>query len=411
MAEPTQGPRLTELSSQFITTQIPNPTAPGQILLDRRYTGSWGGAISFKDVPVGAHTLALIAYDGPGNHTATPAIPFDIVAFVDRDPPKLAINLLGTPGDGTVVAGSQIEVQLQSSDDGIVQSLSLSVDGVPQALPDYSPGQTIAVTVPVLAPPLGTVGPRPISFTASATDGTGKVTQTTTVANLVADSPPTASIVDPPGGTTLVEDQLRPFTVQNQDDTGVTRATISLSTADVAASGTYSVLVTASQLAAGMGAPAASLNFGGPSSSTLTSAPGFFIATPVPRASVHRGPASITISPGPSGLGARGVVTYHYRVRAGHESDAEAVRFISANPSNKHSISLDAPGFTADLSWPNASIEVDEISSPLPAARRSRSRSSARATTRTAAWSSARRAAASRSWSSGWTWSRRPRRR
>ncbi|HEX4384504.1 MAG TPA: Ig-like domain-containing protein, partial [Myxococcales bacterium] len=152
LPEPGQGPRLTPFSEQFVQTSIPNPNAPGQILLDRRYAGSWGGAVSFAGVAVGAHKLALIAYDGPQNHTASASIDFQIVAVVDRDPPHITISLQGTPGDGTTVAGSQINAVLQANDDGIVQSLTLSVDGAPQALPVYSPAQSLTVSVPVLVP-------------------------------------------------------------------------------------------------------------------------------------------------------------------------------------------------------------------------------------------------------------------
>ncbi|MBS2025951.1 MAG: hypothetical protein JST92_26430, partial [Deltaproteobacteria bacterium] len=356
-------PLLPELSSTHVETRVPNPNAPGQILLDRRYSGSFGGTVSFKDVPPGAHKLALVAYDGPGNSATTASIDFDIIAFVDKEPPVLTLKLVGTPDAATAVAGSTIKVQLVASDDGLVDTLGLSLDGVPLTVPTSSPAQTMTASIPVQLPPLGADGPRTISFTGTAIDTTGKETQASLAVQLVADEPPTVSVTDPPGGSTLIEEQWRSFSIQSQDDTGVVRETLALSTAAVAPTGTEAVQLSAALIAGGQGAPSATLTFGDGGVFALSTIPGALIATPPAASTIggHRSNVRLTLGNGPAGLGVRGQLSSHFRVLPGHENDAATLAFLAQNQGGKRAVSFDPPQMSADLSWPAGSIDVDEV--------------------------------------------------
>src|SRR5207245_8002938 len=122
--------------------------------------------------------------------------------------------------------------------------------------------------------------------------------------------PPQAKINGPAAGAQLTEDALVAFHLQHEDDVGVARDVVVLSStaATVLAvdnDGNLPVQIVAAASFAGLGAPSATLRFGDNGGSfTVSAAPGTVTATSSVSAYGVSGKISLTLQPAAAGNGA-----------------------------------------------------------------------------------------------------------
>ncbi|MHB8879578.1 MAG: Ig-like domain-containing protein, partial [Myxococcaceae bacterium] len=350
---------------RYQETRTPNPLIPGTILLGREYLATYLGTLSIgAGFAVGPHKLLVRVHDPAGNTTDTTELSFLVTAVVDQTAPQVTLQLQGTPDSQTCVAGSTIKVAFRAVDDVSLQSVSLSFEGQPVALPALIPQRAwYSSDVPVTLPALGTQGVRSLIFLATASDGAGRQALASAICDLVADHPPPVSILAPPPGSPLTEEQPASIQVQYQDDVGVSSGLVVLSTSALGVVSAGSIAMTAPAAAADGGSPAATLLFGGTHSFTAAVQGGAVVISPPDAAASGPGGGQVGLSvvPGQDGSGAVADVTYRYRVHPSYANSAETIAFLAAAPGGRRTVSLSAPDYQADLSFPPGAVEVSGI--------------------------------------------------
>ncbi|HET9155600.1 MAG TPA: Ig-like domain-containing protein, partial [Myxococcaceae bacterium] len=356
---------LTVAEEHFETVQVPNPQGPGQVLVSRRYVGTYTGVVSFAGLAEGKHTLSTRAFDPAGNSTDTSSVDFEIQAAVDATPPTVNIRLVGAPDDRTVVADSTITIQFSAVDDGAIQSVSLKIDGKAVTIPSTvtlggsGAGFSVNVTMPAFLPD----GERPISFLATATDATGKVGTASLNPRLVEDQPPNVTLTDPPPGSSVTEETDQPLGATVQDDVGITAAYFLMSTSAVRSS-TTGPFVFEAPASSGSGLSSATLTFTSQSTTVATASvqasPGRIQVSPLSSSGITGASVALAVNPGASGASTVFAdVTYRYRSTF---PTPAITAFERTLVNGTRTFALTAPGFGADLSYPNGifveSIEV-----------------------------------------------------
>ena len=123
-------------------------------------------------------------------------------------PPTIRIT---SPASGdTVIEGSTLPITVDAVDDIAVAAVNLLANGTVVA-PNTAPPYQLNVTVPV--------GTSTLTLSATATDFGGNTgTAENVVVNVVPDMPPTAKILSPGAGDTVIEGDKILVTVQAADD-------------------------------------------------------------------------------------------------------------------------------------------------------------------------------------------------
>ncbi len=125
------------------------------------------------------------------------------------------VSLLSPTTGASATEGTVLSVAIQASDDVVVSSVELSVDGVPYESLSSRPYR-VQVPVPVDGTEL--------TLSAIATDDAGQTAITSPVAvTILPDQPPLVVIVDPLDGAEVVAGSQRPVFVGAADDVGVER--------------------------------------------------------------------------------------------------------------------------------------------------------------------------------------------
>ncbi|HEX8440228.1 Ig-like domain-containing protein, partial [Archangium sp.] len=352
-------------AEKFEEVRAPNPLGPGDIVVSRRYVGTFSGtlpiAASWAD---GKHQLTARALDPAGNVTPTTAVEFTIVPVVDRLPPTVRINLNGVPDERNCVAGSKLEVVVSATDDGSIDTLSLELDGqpvTPLAMSHYS--GSAAGRAEVTLPAFNVSDPRTLTFTAQAKDGQGRLGHASRSCELVADQAPLVRWISPAQPGLLSEERVHAATLEVQEDVGLKAGWLVMSSAPVQSAAGNSFQVQASALPAARSTPGATLEFGHAQEFKVASVSGALVFTPhgAPVLDDRKGSLFLRVEPSPTGAGAVADVTYRYRVRPGKAGSSELATFLATAPGGQRTVTLGSPGYGVDLSFPWTAIEVDSV--------------------------------------------------
>ncbi|HZI15279.1 MAG TPA: Ig-like domain-containing protein, partial [Myxococcus sp.] len=364
---------LGPVDERFEEIRTPDPLGPDTILVSREYVGTFAGTARMDGVPPGEHTLVARAYDPAGNLTDTQSVRFRVKEQVDSDPPRLTLSLSGTPDEMTAVAGSTVKLVISASDDGVVRSLTASLDGEPLELPELAPGASVSAQVTLPLPQLAEgEESRTLTFTARAVDGTGKASEASLSRALRPDAAPTLSLLKPASAAELTEEKREEVQVEVRDDVSVASTLVALSTrqARLSTGGPDAFEVVAPGAALGGAAPSVTWSFGAEQSFGLSVVEGAVRVLPHAGRQLGNQPgrAVLRVGASPSGLGARARVTWRYRIHPGQEQSAAAQDFLARNPGGRREVVLEAPAYSADLSFPASVLQVDEIDVELVAA-------------------------------------------
>ncbi|RKH40976.1 hypothetical protein D7X12_19415, partial [Corallococcus sicarius] len=360
---------LPNTEEHFDEVRTPDPLGPGTVLLGREYVGTYAGTVALPALSAGPHTLTVQASDPAGN-TSSAEVALDVKPKVDREAPRLTLVLRNTPDDATCVAGSTVELGLQASDDGQVQTLELFLDGVPWVLPAITPGASVSATVNITLPALVS-GPRPITFFARAVDATGKTTEQVLTRLLTSDAPPTVSWVAPTAGAALTEERAERLQVELKDDVKVESAFGVLATAEATpVEGAPEAFDVVAPGATGAGlASQVTWSLGEGRTSQLDVASGRVRVVP-PAAGLGNQPgrAKLKVAAPPLGQSVKALVGYRYRLNAGAETVAEVKAFLATLSSGRREVEFKGPSYEVDLGFPSAFMTVDEIDVELTSA-------------------------------------------
>ena len=312
---------LSVLEERFEETVSDNPLAPGEILLSRRYRGVFAGTLSLVDVAPGTHALHAEAYDPAGNRTPTRSVSLEVAPQAeDEQDPSVTITLQGAPDARTVVAGSTIDVEVRAVDDNPIVAVELELDGAPLTVPSFDSKQSVriaveGVTLPSL--PLLEVS-RTITFTARATDSFGRTGERSVTRQVVQDLPPKVRVVGPQPDVVLVEEKRETTTLEMEDDTGVARAGVVLSSAQVVAAEPDAFFLAAPAAAPDQGATQVRLEVGTPQSFEIALESGALRVTPQESTSLGADAGRLVLSLLGLPAGTADVrVRYRYRIRPG----------------------------------------------------------------------------------------------
>ncbi|WP_158626148.1 Ig-like domain-containing protein, partial [Corallococcus praedator] len=390
LAEVAGDARLRVSREDFEEVRTPNPQGPGDILLSRRYVGSWAGTVAFPSADSrlgpGAHTLQVVGYDAAGHRRLSePAVPFEIVARQDKLPPVVRISLAGTPDARTCVAGSEPVLLVQATDDipfdplDPLEPLKLYVDGEEVTPGDprlgaglvlTRGGASVQIAGPLPMPALDASGPRTVVLEARAEDSAHRVTLATLSCELVADTAPFVAWVTPDASSVLVEEQLTPGSLELREDVGLKALWLALSSRKVtAATATTLQIPFETELVPGTRpVPAATLVFGedteaphaGSRFTATVSQDALMLTPPVrPRGNRQPGALRLEVPSWNSGPGALAKVKYVYR-RKNTTDDP----FFLAHPSGVATpVTLveSAGQRIAQLDFPSALMDLEEV--------------------------------------------------
>ncbi|HET6981927.1 MAG TPA: Ig-like domain-containing protein, partial [Myxococcaceae bacterium] len=339
---------LTAQNERYDEVRIPNPQGPGDILVSRTYRATFAGVASLASLSAGIHQVATRAYDAAGNSTDTGSIDVEIVPFVDNEAPRVSLSLQGVPNDGEVVAGSTVTVFVSVTDDGVIASFALTVDGQAVPVGTAKTGGSFKVKMPEIAP----LGPRSVTFTAVATDSVGHEGSASLTRNLVEDQPPDIDVASPAPGTPLTEEKAELVSFDVQDDVGAAEVVALLSTRPFLDkdkdSGAYLFDVPA---ASGAGLRKATLKAGDQSFSVSADSGTVSLVAPVAADFLKpwTGPLMLSVDPGDS-TGVVADVEYHYR--RPDQVSTSAQQFEARLQGGVLSIPLSAPTYQATLPFP-----------------------------------------------------------
>ena len=149
------------------------------------YSISWNSTTA-TNAP---HTLTAVARDAAGNTTTATAV----TVTVDNASPTVAMT---APAGGATVAGTNITVSANASDNVAVVGVQFKLDGLNLGLEDTASPYSIAWNTTT-----ATNGSH--SLTAVARDGVGNTTTSAAVTVTVDNAPPTVSITAPAGGASV----------------------------------------------------------------------------------------------------------------------------------------------------------------------------------------------------------------
>jgi hypothetical protein len=360
---------LSAKAERFDEVRTPNPLGPGQILLSRRYVGSFQGTASFKGIAPGRYHLYARAFDPAGNGTSTSEVEVEVVPFVDQSPPGVSLQLTGTPDQMRIVSGSTVRINVTARDDGVIDALTLRADNGPIDLGPIVPGSLVVKTVTWQAPTLAPgEDSRTVTLAASATDTAGHAGDASISRDLVADAAPTVSILEPTLGSRLTEERVISARARFEDDVGVRASMMLFSTSDVTFGDGPTARVAAPGATAGAPGGRVTFKVWNTQSYALAGLDGAVSITTPADALGSPGmlevPGRLTVEvPGVTGsLTAR----YRYRVRPGHENDASVLDFQRSVPGGRRTVSLAGPTSEADLSYPDAGVQVEQVLVELP---------------------------------------------
>ncbi len=368
---------LLPYNERFQEIRTPNPLGPGEIFVSRRYYGTFQGTASLSGVAAGHHQLSARAYDPAGNGTSTSSVELEIVPFVDRDPPKVTLALQGTPDGLRVVAGSTVDFFVSAVDDGIVQSLSATIDRVevpPSSFtPEFKPNGYVSERARVLIPALAAgVDSRSVTFWASATDSVGHVGEASLTRDVVPDEAPSIAILSPTLGALLTEEHPEPARIEVNDDVGVVGALLVLSTSPVSFTDGDVVRIGAAAALDGAVVSKATLEYWGSSEKAEVSvSAGLVELRPQADGNDYAqgyndpGQLALSIASPPGGGDVHGVVTYRYQVRDGAAADSRVMAFLAKSPAGRRDVVLRAPDYRVDLSFPSIVLEVESVTVQL----------------------------------------------
>ncbi|MET0404151.1 MAG: Ig-like domain-containing protein, partial [Cystobacter sp.] len=125
---------LAVLSERFEEVRRPHPTLPGEILVGRRYLGTYSGTVGLGAYAPGLHTLAARAYDAGGNATTTTELTVEILEVRDVTPPRVTLTLSGAPDERTCEDGAQGQRKLRATDHDSLEDPTLTGEGTPEPL-------------------------------------------------------------------------------------------------------------------------------------------------------------------------------------------------------------------------------------------------------------------------------------
>ncbi|HYH97839.1 Ig-like domain-containing protein, partial [Hyalangium sp.] len=354
-------------SERFEEVRQPNPVMPGEILISRRYLGTFAGTVGLSRYPPGLHTLAARAYDAGGNVTSTTQVSFEILEVQDLAPPRVTLTLLGGPDERTCVAGAPLKLRVSATDDVSIREASVTFEGEPVAIsqPPAQGPRSWQEEIPFQLPPLGSGGRRTVTFMARVTDGAQRAGVVSRSCELAPDGPPLVQVVLPTARATLTEERTEPVAVDVRDDVGVRRGLRVLSTSTVVVPGIGDFEVEALAAHEGLGVPRATLIPGEGPGFTVEALEGRLrLSPPGEGQGTQReapGRLRLSVEPSPSGHGAQAQVRFRYTVKPGHEGSAALQAFRSSFPEGVGSLMLSAPAFFADLSFPAQDIELEEV--------------------------------------------------
>ncbi|HYH99621.1 Ig-like domain-containing protein, partial [Hyalangium sp.] len=358
---------LAPQSERFEEVRSSNPVMPGEILISRRYLGTFSGTVGLGRYPPGLHTLASRAYDAGGNATTTPEVAFEILEVQDLTPPRVTLTLTGGPDERTCVAGAPLVLRVSATDDVSIHEASLTFEGEPVAIsepPEQGP-RTWQEEIPFQLPPLGAAGRRTVTFLARVTDEAQHTGVVSRSCELTPDTPPMVLVAEPAERATLTEERTEPVHVDVRDDVGVRRGLRVLSTSAVVVPGLGDFEVEAPAAHEGLGAPRATLVVGDGPGFTVEAVEGRLRVSPQGEGQGTDRNASgrlrVDVEPSPGGHGVQAQVRYRYTVKPGHEGNAALQAFRSAFPEGMGSLTLSAPSFSADLSFPAQDIELEQV--------------------------------------------------
>ncbi len=357
---------LVPRNERFDETRTPNPLGPGDILVSRRYLATFQGTAPLKSIPAGRHKLSTRAYDPAGNATSTTSVDFEIIPFTDREAPLITLKIWGAPDDAHLVAGSKLDLDVSASDDGLIQRLTVELDGVeilsePVEPPRGNLWKRLVLQIPAL--PLLT-GSRPIVLVATATDAAGHVGTTTLTRELVQDQPPMLEILEPMAGATLTEEQPEWARVTFADDVGVVSGLILVSTIKDDLRPEEDGLSVADPMALGSTVSGVRLDYYLNQRFEVSAAAGRVAIADRRRQNIFGespGLLRLAIDGPANGSAVSAQVTYRYRVRAGTESHPHTKAFLTANPGGRRSVTLQAPAYAADLGFPYDVLDVESV--------------------------------------------------
>ncbi|NRD46955.1 Ig-like domain-containing protein, partial [Corallococcus exiguus] len=363
---------LASKDGRYEETRTPNPLAPGEILVSRRYLASFEGTLSLKNLAAGTdYTLVTRAVDPAGNTTATAPLAFHIVEAQDTEAPVLALSLEGAPSDKTCVAGSQVTLKAQARDDGKLASLTVKADGTALTVAPFEPVASLTRTWPLTLPALGSFGPRTYTFTAQVTDAAGRTTHASLSCELVADVAPVVRWSQPAANAALLEEAAQTVQVEVEEDTGLAAGWLVGSTRALAGflGNGHFVLPTPNASGTARGAVVA-LEFGTAQRFALQAGATGLDVEPPATGLLGAAPRRLVLSVGPSAVdGLRAEVRYRFTVTPGMENDALLQSFLAANPGGRRQVDLtsasrcggvqDGP-FCVDLMFP-AALDMEEV--------------------------------------------------
>ncbi|WP_194869333.1 Ig-like domain-containing protein, partial [Myxococcus sp. AB025B] len=390
--DPTQS-FLRATQEDFEEVRAPNPQGPGDILVSRRYVGTFSGTISFqppedvrfKPVPV-RHVLFARAYDPAGNFTDTSKVVFEIVPVEDKLPPVVRVALDGVPDARTCVAGATVKLGVQASDDTTVQSVSVRFDGGEPLgglvqEPSTLPADRVSLSGDFVLPTLTTTESRTVSFEATAVDTHNRRSVASYSCLLVPDTKPIVRWVAPTSGE-LIEEQRYSGSLELQDDVGLQAAWLVASTSEVTSVSSNSLTLAAPSLAtegssfdaSAFAFSKASLTFGVhplPSETVafvVEGEAGALRLTPHAPVGNEGAPGVLKLKVSGATQGSQARVTYHLRLKDNLSPDDRAAleifkaRFPSGDFSQPRWVALSAqPDTAVDIGFDARVVEVEQV--------------------------------------------------
>ncbi|AKQ66210.1 hypothetical protein A176_003122 [Myxococcus hansupus] len=352
---------LSAKDSRYEETRVPNPLAPGEILISRRFFASFEGTVKLQGVAAGQYVLRARAFDPAGNATPTQDLALEIVEAQDSEAPRVTMRFQGTPSDKSCVAGSQITLHVDVTDDGTIQTFSAEADNAPLEVTGFTPGPRVSRTWDLTLPALGTFGSRTYTAKAQATDAVGRTTHASVSCELVADVPAVVRWVQPASGGGLIEEASQAAVVEVEEDTGIGAAWLLATTvAPVNFTGEGRFLLPTSGASGNAYGSAIRLEFGPAQAFAVTAGP-TALEVSTPATGVVTGePRRLILTAEPeAATGLKAEVRYQFTVTPGMEGNASVQSFIARHPGGVRQVDLSTAPHQADLTFPSGLVVED----------------------------------------------------